>query len=148
MNELKRNLLTRDLERGLIFTGVAFALVVVDLLGQTLYAVAFSTSHNLGTWAVGVFGLIVAFASVIQKILAAAGAKSGGKRLGLPLSVLAGAAAIAVASMILVTLDVCSHGFAWGFGSPGYHQARLLLLCAFGVSAGFSFLFGEIRGPF
>ena len=141
-DEKTRNLLTRDLKTGLIATGVVLAFVVVDSFGQTLYAVAVS-GHNLGSWAVGVFGPFVAFAGVIQKILSTAGAKSGGKRLGLPLSVLAGAAAIAVALMILVTLDLCAHAFAWGFESPGYHQARWLLLSAFSISALFSFLFGR-----
>jgi hypothetical protein len=141
-DEKTRILLTRQLKTGLVATGAVLAFVVVDSLGQTLYAVA-ASGQSLWSWAVGVFGPIVAFASVIQKVLSTAGAKSGGKRLGLPLSVLAGAAAIAVALMILVTLDVCAHAFAWDFDSPGYHQSPMLLLFAFFVSALFSHLFGR-----
>jgi hypothetical protein len=117
-DEKIRSSLSRQLKAGLMATGVVLAFVIVDSFGQTLYAVAFSSDRDLKAWAIGFFGPIVVFAGVIQKILAAAGAKSGGKRIGLPLSVLAGAAAILVALTILVTLDDCSHGFAWGFSKP------------------------------
>jgi hypothetical protein len=114
----QRNVLSRWLKGGLVFTGAALVAGIVDSVGQTLYVMATRPGSNVfpGLGALlTVLGGAMSFARPLAVML---GGKANGKRPRLPVSIIAALAAIALVVVILVSADVLSHGTAWLFCTP------------------------------
>ncbi len=111
------NLLSRWLKGALVLTGGILVFAVVDRLGVQLYdlfkcgdlVVVLAKYKTLSTTA----GALLVFGRKIASSLASS--SSGKRRLRLPLSLLAGAAALLLAAGVLISLSAVAHGFADGW---------------------------------
>lgn len=113
----EKNLLSHWLLAGLVLAGAALVVGLVDSIGQTLYVALSGTSLVQAT--AGLFAALAGAASVGRRIAVALGrGVSGGKRLKLSTSVLAGLSATAIIGGVLLAVDVFSHALAWRFETP------------------------------
>ncbi len=113
-----RDRLSVKLKNGLVLTGGLLAFVVLDSLAQTAYAVHLVGKSNLGEWAAWFFGLLTVAVGFGRSIFVALGSNADGKRISLPLSVVAGFAAVVVAGALLVTFDFAAYAIAWQGSLP------------------------------
>jgi hypothetical protein len=124
------NVLSRWLKGALVITGAVLTFWAVDALGSRLYdclrTMDFSSvgggKMSLSAIAAG----LLVFGRKIASFLASS--PSGKGRLRLPLGLLAGAAALALATGVLVLLSAVAHGFAdgWNGAFPdGLHWATV-----------------------
>jgi hypothetical protein len=117
-DEKLRFTLSVQLKTALTVLGVVFGFVLVDSVAQTVYVTALLGHGYLRIWASSALASMVAVASFARKILAMFGDKSGGKRIGIPLRLLAGAAALIVGALFLIALDVGAYAICWELRLP------------------------------
>jgi hypothetical protein len=116
---------------GLWVTGalgvMALLLVIaaVDSLGQTIYAVM-RGDRTLGAWLAGVFGSLGVLASFGRWIAMFFSKGPQGGRPSLPVTLIAGLAALLIVLLLLVTIDASSHAIAFGLKPPAGAPAGLL----------------------
>jgi hypothetical protein len=112
------NLLSRWLKGAFLATGTALAFAVLDDLGNRLYVCL----RDSGPGAVlGGHGIVFTTGASLlvfgRKLASFLASSTGGKqRLRLPLGLLAGAAALAIAAGVLISLSATAHAFADGWG--------------------------------
>ena len=159
----ERNLLSHSLLVGLLATAGLLLVGLVDSVAQSLYLAMGRTSlvQALGGLVAGLAGA----ASVGRRIAVALGrGVSGGKRVKLPMALVAGAAAATIIGLMLLSVAVLSHAVAWRFevpatapklSWPGQYDSLApqtatpvprdvwLLVAATGVTLLLSFLFGR-----
>ncbi|HVS00398.1 MAG TPA: hypothetical protein VMW27_27475, partial [Thermoanaerobaculia bacterium] len=105
----------------LVISAGLLAIALIDSLGQTLYAVL--GSRNLGPWLAGVVSSWTVLAGLARRISVLFSKGPGAGRPPLPLRWIAGAVALILVTLLLVSLDAASHAIAWSFqpppGAPG-----------------------------
>jgi hypothetical protein len=114
----QRNVLSRWLKGGLVFAGGALVAGIVDSLGQTLYVMATRPGSNVFAGLGALLTVLGGAMSFARPLAVTLGGKANGKRLRLPVSILAILAAIALVGVLLLSADVLSHGTAWLFCTP------------------------------
>jgi hypothetical protein len=112
-----RHRLSRLLNYGLITFGTLMALVIINSLGQTLYAVATYKGElmpflSLISGALGLAG----FAPLARAIAIRTAGVRG--KLGIPIQILALAGALLLAVCLFVSVSYVAHGIAWRWGCP------------------------------
>jgi len=121
-NEDLRLRLSKRLKDALVLTGVLLAFVVIDSLSQTAYAEALLGTLHMKLWVTGALAPIIGLGGFGRRIFAALGEGGDGKSFGVPLKLVAGIAAIVIAALLLVMLDVASYAIAWKLALPtGLH---------------------------
>ncbi|MCK6681158.1 MAG: patatin-like phospholipase family protein [Thermoanaerobaculia bacterium] len=123
VDKIRNNKLTQWLRTTLFLTGLAFLIVLVDSLGQTLYASlqshAFDISSTLSDVKTRVaLGVLAGVLLLGRKLATFLAERSGQSRLNVPSDVLATIAAAVLILAVLVTLSVISHALTANFGSP------------------------------
>lgn len=123
VDKIRNNKLTQWLRTTLSLTGLAFLIVLVDSLGQTLYAAlqshAFDISSTLSDVKTRVaLGVLAGVLLLGRKLATLLAERSGQSRLNVPSDVLATIAAAVLILAVLVTLSVISHALTANFGSP------------------------------
>ena len=69
-------------------------------------------------WATTAFGSLVAAASFARAVIGMFSNQAQGKRFTLPVRLIAGAGALLVAALLLISLDVCAYAIAWNLHLP------------------------------
>jgi len=118
VNEDLRLRLSIRLKDALVVTGALLAFVVVDSLAQTAYAAALLGQLHVKLWAAAAFAPIKSLGGFARGIFTALGDKADGKRFAVPLTLAAGIAAVVIAALLMVALDVASYAIAWKVGMP------------------------------
>lgn len=116
--EEQRNRLSNWLKVALVATGGTLAFAVIDSLGQTTYLVAHRPDSNVVTYLGTALGALAGVAAFARRIATGVGGKTDGKRLRLPLSIVAAAVALIVVGVPLLVVNVVSHGVAWRWEAP------------------------------
>jgi hypothetical protein len=111
--QLARNLLTRYLRAWLVAVGIAAGIVLVDSLGQTIYALA--VNGHLRTWAAAIVAAITGAAGFGRRLVLFIHPQQT-QRPSLPASLMATVIALVLIAVIAVGFDVLSHSVAWQFG--------------------------------
>jgi hypothetical protein len=111
--QLARNLLTRYLRAWLVAVGIAAAIVLVDSLGQTIYALA--VNGHLKTWAAAVGAMVTAVAGFGRRLVLLIHPQQT-KRPSLPAALMGTLVALALVAVIAIGFDILSHSVAWQFG--------------------------------
>lgn len=109
----------------LVVTALLLALALVDSIGKSLYAVLKGHS-TLGAWLAGMFGSIGVLAGFSNRIAMFFSKGPQGGRPSVPLTLIAGLAAVLIILLILVTLNAGSHAIAFGGDAPKGAPHRLL----------------------
>lgn len=112
-SQLARNILTRYLRGWLVATGIGAAFVLIDSIGQTLYAV--SVAGHLKAWFSGILAVIAAVSAYGRKIVVLFGDKSPAQRPRLSLTFIVTVIALIVVGVLAVGFDLLSHAVAWRF---------------------------------
>jgi hypothetical protein len=105
------------LTRALVVTFVLLAVGVIDSLGQTLYLLLLAHGA-LGPLLASAWSSVAAAAGFARSIVASFSNGPGGLRAKPPVRLLAGAAALLLALLLLVSFDALSHAVAWKLGRP------------------------------
>jgi hypothetical protein len=101
----------------LVVTAGLLAIALIDSLGQTLYVVL--RNHiGVGVWLAGVLSAWPVLASSAKRIVVYFSKGPDSKRPALPLQLIATFAAVALAVVLLVSLDAASHAIAWKLKAP------------------------------
>jgi hypothetical protein len=116
--QLARNLLTRYLRAWLVAVGIAVAVVLVDSLGQTIYAMA--VNGHLKTWAAAIAATVTGAAGFGRRLLLLIHPQQT-ERPSLPASLMATVTALVLIGIIAIGFDLLSHSVAWQFG-PAVEQ--------------------------
>jgi hypothetical protein len=111
--QLSRNLLTRYLRAWLVAVGVAAAVVLVDSIGQTIYALAIN--GHLKTWAAAILATVTGAAGFGRRLVMLIHPQPT-KRPSIPASMIATVIALALIGTIAIGFDLLSHSVAWQFG--------------------------------
>jgi hypothetical protein len=111
--QLARNLLTRYLRAWLVAVGVAAAVVLVDSLGQTIYAL--TANGHLKTWAAAIVASVTGAAGFGRRLVLLIHPQQT-QRPSLPASLTATVMALALIGIIAVGFNLLSHSVAWQFG--------------------------------
>ena len=117
-----RNLLTLRLRSALIATAGFTAFALLDSLGQSIYAVWSGGSGLRGalTW-IGVgFSSVATMAMFLQRVAGHVG-QGTAKSLRVPAQLLALGAALALTSVILISLSATAHALTWRWSQAGGH---------------------------
>jgi len=117
-NEKIRNLLSRQLQAALVVLGAVLAFVMIDSLAQTGYGAWVLGNLHLKTWVVGIFGPLIGLVGFARTILSSFGGGGPSKKISLPVTLLAGIAAIVVGVLVLTAFDFGAYAIAWNFGLP------------------------------
>lgn len=109
----RRRWLTARLGELLAATLIALLYGLVDTFGETLYALF----RNKEFWAstASLAALAAAGVTTGRTLAGIFGEKGHRRSVRIPLKLLAGLAALALVSAVLVLLNAVSHGFAWGW---------------------------------
>jgi hypothetical protein len=116
-SEMARTKLSRWLRTALILTFAVALFALIDSVGQTLFALSFTSKFSPAHWLVAFFGgaaAIVPFARSIVTFFA----PGKNSRISLPLSLVVGLAAALVILPFLISIDAFSHAVAYSFASP------------------------------
>ncbi|HEX5759521.1 MAG TPA: hypothetical protein VF121_10030 [Thermoanaerobaculia bacterium] len=140
----ERGWLSSRLAEALLATGVLLALGLVDSLGQSLYVKLLQPGDLWGGWLAGVGSGVALLLNAARRLAALRAKGPGDERPGLPLNLLAGAAAFLLVALILVAVDAASHAVAWRAALPTAEGpqrdqalAAIALLTAFVLSVFF-----------
>lgn len=114
----QRNVLSTKLKVALVATGALLAFALVDSVGQTLYLVGMRSTGRPSSYLYSVLTVLAGAVAFAQRIAVALGGRANGGRLRLPVAALVTAGALAVATLLLVSLSVLAHGLAWQFHEP------------------------------
>ncbi|HET7058590.1 MAG TPA: hypothetical protein VFI05_07650, partial [Nitrospiraceae bacterium] len=128
--EQVRNRLSRVLAQSLLWTVVLFVLTLVDSFGQMAWAMLrLENGPGLKSF-VGVTGLIVVF-SLAKRIKLLLDELPDRKATQIPLSLLAGIAAVVLGGGVLIGLSAVTHGLVWQWKNPSIRltQAEVEKLC-------------------
>jgi len=112
--QLARNLLTRYLRAWLVAVGIAAAIVLVDSLGQTIYAL--TINGHLRAWAAAVAATVTGVSGFGRRIVLLIHPQQT-KRPSLPAALMGTLVALALVAAIAIGFDTLSHGVAWQFGA-------------------------------
>jgi hypothetical protein len=116
--EEQRNRLSHWLKAALVVAGGGLAFAVIDSLGQTAYLLAQQRDSQVATYLGGALGALAGGAAFARRLATAAGGKTDGKRLRLPMSIVAAGTALLVVGVLLLVMSVISHGIAWRWQPP------------------------------
>jgi hypothetical protein len=116
--EEQRNRLSNWLKAGLVAVGGSLAFAVIDSLGQTAYVASREPGSNLAAYLGTALGALAGAAGFAQRIATALSGSPHGRRPRLPVSILAGVAAVVVFGFILFAVDVVAHAVAWRLQPP------------------------------
>jgi len=105
------------LTRALVVTFALLAVGVIDSLGQTLYLLLLAHGA-LGPLLASAWSSVAAAAGFARSIVASFSNGPGGLRAKPPVRLLAGAAALLLALLLLVSFYALSHAVAWKLGRP------------------------------
>ena len=119
INSTMRNVLSRRLRWGMVWTGAAFAFVLIDSIGQTIYANIASGRLRLSTSLSAALATLASLAGVARWIMGNLGFEANGKRPSVSMNTIAGAAAALVLLTLMVSTDALSHAVRWDFELPG-----------------------------
>jgi hypothetical protein len=100
----------------LVTMGATLAIAVIDSVGQTIYSRM--VDGNLKAWAASIGGAIAGLAAGGRQLVVLLGAKPGGKRPPLPLSIVGTVVALLLVSTMLLGANLLSHAIAWDFAMP------------------------------
>jgi hypothetical protein len=114
----QRNFLSMQLKVALVTTGGLLAFALVDSVGQTLYLVGTRSPGNPFRYLYSVLTMLAGAVAFAQRIAVALAGRANGGRLRLPVAALLTAGALAVTTLLLVSLSVLAHGLAWQFQEP------------------------------
>lgn len=134
-----RDLLSRWLGKALLGFGLLLALVLIDTLGRTWYALLTHTPTGLGTWfiAIGVAIMaVVTRASSLIELLSKLTGHDAGSGQRVPVQLLTLIAALVLGTGALSLVDLAAQAFVWGFEAPAGVPATLVGAGAGGRLAG------------
>ena len=134
-----RDLLSRRLGKALLGFGLLLALVLIDTLGRTWYALLTHTDSGLGAWfiAIGVAILaVVTRASALVKLLSKFTGHDAGSGQRVSVQMLTLIAALVLGTGALSLIDLAAQAFVWGFEAPAGVPATLVGSGAGGRLAG------------
>jgi hypothetical protein len=114
----QRNFLSMQLKVALVTTGGLLAFALVDSVGQTLYLVGMRSPESPFRYLYSVLGMLAGAVAFAQRIAVALAGRANGGRLRLPVAALLTTGALAVTTLLLVSLSVLAHGLAWQFQEP------------------------------
>ena len=112
--QLARNRLTVMLRSWVAVTAVVLLIAIVDAAGRHAYAM--SAEGHLKAWMSGLVAFGTLFASYARKLFSLAAPNTGGKRPGMPVSVLATGAAVIIVLGLLLGYDIAANAVTWNFG--------------------------------
>jgi len=124
INSSMRVVLTQALRWGLIWTGAAAALVLIDSVGQSLYAKIMAGELNATATFSTAVAALGSLTAVGRWIIGNLGFESKGKRASISMSTVAGIAATLMVLTLLVSIDAFSHAIRWHFEPPSGVPAR------------------------
>jgi hypothetical protein len=136
------NRLSLWLTTALAITAVLFVLALIDSLGQSLYALI-PQRPTSWKWLTGLFAGAGAAGGYASRIAGFFSKGSAGARPKLSLAWVATAVALLLSLVVLVGVDMLSHGFVWSFREPVGSPSVLLLGIALTVGFFLSLLFGQ-----
>jgi hypothetical protein len=116
--EEQRNRLSNWLKAGLVAMGGSLAFAVIDSLGQTMYLASRQADSNFTTYLGTALGALAGSAAFAQRIATAVSGTPHGKRPRLPMSIVAGVAALIIIGVLLLMVSVVAHAVAWRFQPP------------------------------
>jgi hypothetical protein len=106
------------LTRALVITGALLAVGVIDSLGQTLYVLLLQSPKVLGSLLATTWSSIMVAAGFARSIVSSFSSGPGGLRAKPSVRLIAGAAALLLALLLLVSFNALSHAVAWKLGRP------------------------------
>jgi hypothetical protein len=112
-----RNLVSRWMTVSLVVAAIIALLAVVDTLGQTTYALAWAGAFKQKTLG-AVLTSVVSLIAGLQALPKFLDTGRSGRRVRLPVAVVAGIAALAVSLIILTGVSAFSHGVARQWARP------------------------------
>ncbi|HEY2664569.1 MAG TPA: hypothetical protein VGI47_09535 [Candidatus Binataceae bacterium] len=113
-----RNVLSRRLRWGLVWTGAALAFVLIDSIGQTIYAKVAGGHLNLAPTISTALAALASLAGVGRWVMENLGFEANGKRPSVSMNAIAGVAAVLVVLTLTVSVDAVSHAIRWDFKPP------------------------------
>lgn len=134
-----RDWLTRQLSAALTAFGGLIALVLVDTLGRTWYALLTCTESGLGAWFVAIGVAIMAVvtrASALAETLTRLTGHDASRGARLPVKALSMLTALVLGTGALALIDLAAQAFIWGFAPPGGVPAPLVGAGVGGLLAG------------
>ncbi len=130
------------LKTALAVTVVLLTLALIDSLGQSLYVLVAGSSTSW-KWLTSVFAGVGAASGYASRIAAFFSKGPAAARPKLSLAWIATAAALLLALVVLVGVDMLSYGFVWSFQTPAGSPSIFLVGIALTVGFFLSLLFGQ-----
>jgi hypothetical protein len=121
-----RNRLSLWLTWALTATAAFLIFGLIDSFGQTFYCVLLHGTGNVVALLASIVSTLMVGSGLAQRVAALAPKDPAAPRAKLPLATVAGAAALLLAFLLLVTLDAASHAVAWNLYRPASAPSGLM----------------------